>query len=163
MPAYATRTKRQHRARPRGPVRWNSRPRHRPAKLGQSLSLHPNGKRYVWELSSGPQQLPVAKAPENILRAVGRRVRDHSAARERVEHELDARSFMLGNVKTLAGFVARSESRLRCCNVRFRCAFSYSNFGHQRRPHSPPQPASSRAAPPPPAPFGLPISFTSRR
>jgi len=70
-------------------------------------SVHPSGKRYAWELSSGPHQLLVANAPEDILRAVGHKCRAPRGERGRVDHEVDAPSFVLGNAFLAAGLLGK--------------------------------------------------------
>ncbi|HKO49969.1 MAG TPA: bifunctional DNA primase/polymerase [Polyangiaceae bacterium] len=70
-------------------------------------SVHPNGKRYASELSSGPHQIQVANAPHDILRAICRGQRPNHGVRARLGHEVDPRSFVLGNAFLAAGWLGK--------------------------------------------------------
>ncbi|MEO7037300.1 MAG: bifunctional DNA primase/polymerase [Polyangiaceae bacterium] len=67
-------------------------------------SIHPNGRQYLWEISSRPGDVAIADTPEWLLKLLGSERR-----REYFEHEnsIDPNSFALGAAFTAAGWLGR--------------------------------------------------------
>jgi hypothetical protein len=65
-------------------------------------SIHPNGKPYCWEISSRPDETPIAEAPAWLREMAGNR-----RARPHYEHtdNVDAESFALGAAFKTAGWL----------------------------------------------------------
>ena len=68
-------------------------------------SIHPNGRPYVWEASSRPDEVQVALAPDWLMKMLGAK-RPHLNAYTHSSH-VDPESFVLGRAFKAAGWLGR--------------------------------------------------------